>query len=216
VNTTTLRHNRIDLAFHELRPAIGKDQPLLLLHGLGERTPPDIPSDTDSWSGSIWGLDFTGHGDSTIPVGGGYSAEALLGDVDAAINYLGTVTVLGRGLGGYVALLAAGARADAVHGAIITDGPGLTGGTYESSVPQAARLVNLGQSPDPYALHELSRDVRAPEYALDFVKLSTDRSDLAEPINVSAKYQPAWLQAVAAAPGVAALPLPEALDLYRA
>ena len=216
MSITTLRHNRIDLALHQLRPASGNDQPLLLLHGLGERAPSEVPIDVDSWSGSIWGLDFTGHGESTIPVGGGYSAEVLLGDVDAAINHLGTVTLIGRGLGGYIALLAAGARADAGYGAIITDGPGLTGGTYESSVPQVARLVNVGQSPDPYALHELSRDVRAPEYALDFVKFSTDRSDLAEPINVSAKYQPAWLKAVAAAPGVASLPLPEALDLYRA
>ena len=215
MSTITLRHNRIELALHELRPATGAGHPLLLLHGLGERTPATVPIDAESWSGAIWGLDFTGHGESTLPVGGGYSAEVLLGDVDAAINHLGTVTLIGRGLGGYIALLAAGARADAVHGAIITDGPGLTGGTYESSVPQVVRLKNQGETPDPYALHELSRDVRAADYALDFVQFSTANSELSEPINVSATYRPAWLEAVAAAPGVASLPISDALDLYR-
>lgn len=215
MRTITLRHNRIELALHELRSATGDGRPLLLLHGLGERTPNAVPTDLESWSGAIWGLDFTGHGESTIPIGGGYSAEILLGDVDAAINELGTVTLVGRGLGGYIALLAAGARVDAVHGAIITDGPGLTGGTYESSVPQVARLINQGDNPDPYALHELSRDVRAADYALDFVQFSTARSPLPEPINVSATYRPTWLEAVAAAPGVASLPISDALDLYR-
>ena len=215
MRTITLRHNRIELALHELRSATGDGRPLLLLHGLGERTPNAVPTDLESWSGSIWGLDFTGHGESTIPIGGGYSAEILLGDVDAAINELGTVTLVGRGLGGYIALLAAGARVDAVHGAIITDGPGITGGTYESSVPQVARLMNQGDNPDPYALHELSRDVRAADYALDFVQFSTARSPLPEPINVSATYRPTWLEAVAAAPGVASLPISDALDLYR-
>lgn len=215
MRTITLRHNRIELALHELRSATGDGRPLLLLHGLGERTPNAVPTDLESWSGAIWGLDFTGHGESTIPIGGGYSAEILLGDVDAAINELGTVTLVGRGLGGYIALLAAGARVDAVHGAIITDGPGITGGTYESSVPQVARLMNQGDNPDPYALHELSRDVRAADYALDFVQFSTARSPLPEPINVSATYRPTWLEAVAAAPGVASLPISDALDLYR-
>ena len=99
-STVTLQHNRIELALHQLRPATGEGRPLLLLHGLGECSPTSVPHDVESWPGSIWGLDFTGHGESTIPVGGGYSAEVLLGDVDAAINHLGTVTLVGRGLGG--------------------------------------------------------------------------------------------------------------------
>ena len=215
MSTVTLQHNRIELALHQLRRATGEGRPLLLLHGLGECSPSSVPHDVESWPGSIWGLDFTGHGESTIPVGGGYSAEVLLGDVDAAINHLGTVTLVGRGLGGYVALLAAGPRVDAVHGAVITDGPGLTGGSYESSVPQSARLMDQGQIPDPYALHELSRDVRAADYALEFVQYSVANSELAEPINVSALYRPTWLAEVAAAPGVASLPLGDALNLYR-
>ena len=39
---------------------------------------------TDGWPGPVYGLDFTGHGASTVPVGGGYSAEMLLADADTA------------------------------------------------------------------------------------------------------------------------------------
>ena len=72
---TWLQHNRIRLALHELRPGTGT--PLLLLHGLGESTPTTAPAITDGWAGPVYGLDFTGHGQSTIPVGGGYTAEVL-------------------------------------------------------------------------------------------------------------------------------------------
>ena len=83
---TFLRHNRIDLALHHLRDreAGGTGRPLLLLHGLGERTPDRVPGVVE-WSGPVYGLDFTGHGRSTVPVGGGYSAEILVGDVDAVL-----------------------------------------------------------------------------------------------------------------------------------
>ena len=33
-------------------------------------------------------LDFTGHGQSTIPAGGGYNAEILLADADIALAAL--------------------------------------------------------------------------------------------------------------------------------
>ena len=51
-----------------------------------------------------------------------------MADVDTALGHLGEVTILGRGLGAYVGLLAAGARATVVRGAVLTDGPGLAGG----------------------------------------------------------------------------------------
>ncbi|MBV9256202.1 MAG: alpha/beta hydrolase, partial [Actinobacteria bacterium] len=35
--TTMLRHGKVDLALHDLRAGTGR--PLLLLHGLGERSP---------------------------------------------------------------------------------------------------------------------------------------------------------------------------------
>ena len=129
----TLHHNRVELALHELRTSDGPR--LLLLHGLGEQSPTSVPEWAESWPGAVWALDFTGHGQSTMPLGGGYTAEVLMGDVDAALEHLGSATVLGRGIGGYVALLIAGARADAVRGAIIADGPGLFGGPSGPTSP---------------------------------------------------------------------------------
>ena len=95
--TVLLVHNKIQLALHELRSGTGR--PLLLLHGLGERTPTELPSRFEPWPGPVLGLDFTGHGESDIPAGGGYYCEILMGDVDAAIAELGPITVHGRGLG---------------------------------------------------------------------------------------------------------------------
>jgi pimeloyl-ACP methyl ester carboxylesterase len=105
VSTVRLLHSRIELALHRLRDATGR--PLLLLHGLGERTPEVAPSECLAWPGPIYGLDFCGHGASGVPRGGGYTAEALMGDADTALRHLGQATVVGRGLGAYVALLLA-------------------------------------------------------------------------------------------------------------
>jgi pimeloyl-ACP methyl ester carboxylesterase len=191
----TLRHNHIDLALHELRAASGPT--LLLLHGLGEQSPTDVPAWASSWPGAVWALDFTGHGQSTIPLGGGYTAEVLMGDADAALEHLGPSTVLGRGLGGYVALLIAGARSDAVRGAIISDGPGLFGGP---SGPTSPALVSVPPGvtgpPDPFVLLELSRDVRPPDYALTFARAAVERSDLDAPLAIAAMGRPPWLAAV--------------------
>ena len=97
-----LRHGRVELALHELRRGPGR--PLLLLHGLGEQTPSEVPTWAARWSGPVLGLDFCGHGRSTSPRGGGYTAEALLGDVDAVIAEMGEMSIVGRGLGAYVAV----------------------------------------------------------------------------------------------------------------
>ena len=132
---TMLRHGKVELALHHLRDATAAGgRPLLILHGLGEAAPRSAPRWADRWPGPVAALDFTGHGASTIPRGGGYTAELLLGDADAALNSLTdgdsnrTITVVGRGLGAYVALQIAGARAAQVPGAILVDGPGLAGG----------------------------------------------------------------------------------------
>ena len=42
-----LRHSRVDLALHGLRE--GEGRPLLLLHGLGERSPRDVPAAVAPW-----------------------------------------------------------------------------------------------------------------------------------------------------------------------
>lgn len=194
--TVTLRHNRVELALHCLRES-GDGHPLLLLHGLGEQAPAEVPVYAASWPGAIWALDFTGHGRSTIPNGGGYTAEVLMGDADAALEHLGPATILGRGLGGYVALLVAGARHDIVRGAVITDGPGLFGGPSGPTSPVLVTVPPGVQGPpDPFVMLELSRDIRPPDYVLSFARAAIEHSSLESPITVSAMGRPPWLAAV--------------------
>ena len=137
-STTMLTHNRVSLALHHLRD--GDGHALLLLHGLGEAAPATVPSWVDSWQGPIAALDFTGHGESTIPVGGGYTAEILLADADIALAEFGPGTVFGRGLGAYIALQLAGSRPADVLGTILADGPGLAGG---ATFPTSQSFFNL-------------------------------------------------------------------------
>ena len=210
-----LRHGRVDLALHELRAGTGR--PLLLLHGLGERAPEKVPADVEAWNGPVYALDFTGHGQSSMTVGGGYTPEILMADVDAALNHLGPSTLLGRGLGGYVALLIAGSRPTEVLGAIICDGSGMLGA---GPVPGSAVIVHVDTTaptpPDPFALAELSHDVRPADYATSFVRQATHLSALAEPISVCGTSRPPWLEAVAAEPGVRETTVSAALAMYGA
>ena len=210
----TVTHGRITLAVHELQP--GEGRPLLLLHGLGEQTPAALPAHLeDRWRGPVLGLDFTGHGASTVPVGGGYYCEILMGDVDAVVESTGPVTILGRGLGAYVGLLIAGARPIDVRGVVLTDGPGLFGGSAGPSSPAVVIVDPTAPSPpDPYALVELARDVRPPDYATSFTRQATHLSGLTTPISVAAIGRPPWLAAVVDEPGVQESTVDEALALY--
>jgi len=213
--TVPLRHGRVDLALHRLRDGDGR--PLLLLHGLGEATPPYAPGALDAWRGPIWGLDFTGHGASTVPVGGGYTAELLMADVDTALGHLGEATILGRGLGAYVGMLAAGARATVVRGAILTDGPGLAGGGPSPTSPlvrPAPPAPVTPRAPDPNAFVELSRDIRPADYAATYARLALQFSGLETPISVAARFRPPWVAAVAAEPGVRECSVTDALAAY--
>ena len=187
-----------------------------MLHGLGERSPDEVPGHLTTWPGPVYALDFTGHGGSTIPAGGGYTAEVLMGDADAAVAELGTVTVFGRGLGAYIALLVSGARAGQVRGAILTDGPGLVGGGIRPSSPHVHDGSTRHRSvpPDPLALAELSRDVRPPDYAVEFVRMAVQGSGLDKPIAVSAVVRPEWLAAVVAEFGVVEVPIDRALARF--
>ena len=212
MTTTWLQHNRIRLALHEVKGGTGR--PLLLLHGLGEHSPTACPAWAADWAGPVAALDFTGHGASTVPRGGGYSAEILLADADAALCHLGQVTVVGRGLGAYIALQLAGARPAEVHGAILCDGAGMSGGAVGMSGQSVTHIVSDGSPPDPYALVELNKDLRPPDYATMFVRLAVQGSGLADPISVVAVHRPPWLAAVAAELGVVDSTLPEALARY--
>jgi pimeloyl-ACP methyl ester carboxylesterase len=217
VDTVWLRHNRVGLALHRLRDGGGDagGRPMLLLHGLGERSPAAVPSYLDRWSGPVWALDFTGHGGSTTPAGGGYFAEVLMADVDIALAHLGPVTLFGRGLGAYVALLVAGARPDLVRGAILDDGPGLSGGGDEpgTSYIQTEPLVASGP-PDPFALLELSRDVRPPDYAATFARLAATLSGLDVALAVVSSVRPPWLETVTHEPGVQLMRRDQAIALF--
>jgi pimeloyl-ACP methyl ester carboxylesterase len=208
-----LTHARVTLALHELRGSTNGMRPLLHLHGLGLRSPKELPSELAAWPGPVYALDFTGHGDSTVPKAGGYTPETLIGDVDAAIEHLGEVTLIGRGLGAYVALLTAGARADAVKGAILCDGPGIGGGGPVPGTPTVVRIdPNAPVPPDPFALLELSKDVRPPDYAVDFTRLTGATSR--NPFAIVARARPEWLQAVADEMGAMPTTLPAALQTY--
>lgn len=212
--SVTLRHGKIDLALHPLRGGDGP-HPLLMLHGLGERTPPEVPAPLDAWPGPIWGLDFTGHGESTVPAGGGYTAEVLMGDAATALAHLGRATIHGRGLGAYIALLLAGARAVDVHGAILDDGPGLAGG---GPTPPSAVLLRIGEDapspPDPDVLAELAQDVRPPDYATSFVRQAVHFGSLEPCIAVSARVHPEWLSAVVDEYGVVVESLQDAVARF--
>jgi pimeloyl-ACP methyl ester carboxylesterase len=210
----TLVHGRIQLALHELKQD-GNARPLLHLHGLGLHSPEVLPDDLATWPGPVFALDFTGHGKSSVPGGGGYTSEVLIGDVDAAINELGQVTLIGRGQGAYVALLTAGARADAVRGAILCDGPGISGGGPMPGTPTIARIdPEAVAPPDPYALAELSKDVRPPDYAVDFVQLAVAGSGMSHPIAICAKARPEWMKAVADELGIVQSTVEEALKRF--
>ena len=215
MSTTTvrLRHNKVELALHGLRDGAGR--PLLHLHGLGERSPDVVPDHLAAWPGPIWALDLTGHGSSGIPVGAGYFCEVLMADVDTALAHLGPATVIGRGLGAYVGLLAAGGRPELVRGAICCDGPGLSGGGPMPGSPWIPPAVPVATAtPDPMALIELTRDIRPPDYAASFARQAVAGSGLDVSVAVCAVARPPWLEAVAAEPGVATCTIPEALRLF--
>lgn len=215
MTSTVVRHAAVELALHRLKE--GEGRPLLVLHGLGERSPATLPAAFSEWPGPVDALDFTGHGDSTIPRGGGYTSELLMGDVDAAIAHLGEVTVVGRGLGAYIALLIAGARPEEVRGAILADGPGMAGGGASPSSPHVATVdVDALVPPDPWALAELTRDPRPPDYATTFLRQAMMFSGLDEPIAVTAVGRPPWLEAVLEDQGVRTMKMAEALALYAA
>ena len=208
-----LVNGSLRLALHTL--AEGEGRPLLLLHGLGEQSPMSRPEWTAVWNGPVLALDFTGHGESDVPVSGGYTPEGLMSDVDAVLAERGPVTIVGRGFGAWVGLLVAGARTSHVHGVVLFDGSGAVGGGSQPPTPYVNVLPASGTTkPDPYALLELSRDPRPPDYALDYVRFILEDSEIENPIVVSARIRPEWLAAVASDIGVIELPLEQAIESF--
>ncbi len=207
--TVFVTHNRVKLALHTLRAADGPA--LLHLHALGDHSPATVPADLEAWPGAVYALDFTGHGASTVPPGGGYTAEVLMGDADAALQMTGPATVVGRGLGAYIALLVAGARPDLVRSAILCDGAGLAGGGDKPGPLNIRGVPGRVTAPDPFALLELASDLRPRDYVARFAELAVEHSKVNPAVVVAAKARPDWLAAVLAVRGVAELGLGEAL-----
>lgn len=210
--TVFLQHNRVRLALHTLRDAPGPR--LLLLHALGDRSPEGLPPDVADWPGAVFALDFTGHGASSVPAGGGYTAEVLMGDADSALAAIGAASIVGRGLGGYIALLLAGARPADVRGVAILDGAGLAGGGDAPGPAVVRGVPGPLSAPDPFALVELGADLRPPAYVRRFAELAVEGSHLANPISVCGRQRPAWLAAVLAVPGVVEESLGDALRRF--
>lgn len=209
--TRTIRHGDIELALWQISD--GPGHPLLVLHGLGESAHRGLPD--LEWPGPVWGLDFTGHGSSTVPTGGGYGAEVLVGDVYMALREIGAATLLGRGLGAYIGLLMTGVRPDIVRGLVMDDGPGLAGGGVEpGSSALSIPISGLGTAPDPFALVELSRDVRPPDYVTAIAGFALEAATVDEPITVACRVRPPWVEAIASIPGVVTQPMPDALARY--
>jgi hypothetical protein len=98
---------------------------------------------------------------------------------------------------------------------VLCDGPGLAGGAVGPTSQSFVVLPPRDTPPDPYALLELSRDLRPPDYATLFVRLALEGSGLDEPIAVAAVVRPPWLTAVADEIGVTtAATIAEGLALY--
>jgi pimeloyl-ACP methyl ester carboxylesterase len=214
VTSRKLRHGRVELALWNLRAGSSPVRPLLLLHELGGRSPVAAPLEVEGWPGPVWALDFTGHGGSTVPAGGGYTAEILMADADVALSSLGEVTLAGWGLGAYIAVLIAGARPALVKGTVVGDGHGIEGGGPQGSSMLLRPAFEPGLTPDPFALQELTNDARPPKYAELFARQAVVMSGVAEPIAVAARARPPWLAGVLGYPGVVESAFPEALDRF--
>ncbi len=197
-----LRHGRVSIALHPLREGAGPR--LLCLHALGGSAR-DFREAARLWSGPVFALDFSGHGDSDPLRGGGYFPENLAGDADSALAEIGPALLAGAGIGAYVALLLAGARPDAAPGALLLPGAGLEGGgpAPNRSSDTLARWADFGAllpGCDP-AVRRLERDVRPPEYAESFARAAR-RLLLAE----GEFTQPPWWTAVRTSPTVTPVP----------
>ncbi|MDX1383680.1 MAG: alpha/beta hydrolase [Thermoanaerobaculia bacterium] len=212
--TRRLVHGHVELALHRLRGESGPR--LLLLHELGGRAPTEVPAAVAGWDGAIFALDFTGHGASSVPAGGGYTAELLMADADVALAELGEATVVGWGLGAYVALLLAGGRPRAVRGAVLCDGRGLAGGGERGAPPDPGFVAASQAPPDPYALHELGRDARPVGYAALYARQAQLLSEVPDQITVAAMERPPWLSEILRASGVVEGDVGETLVRYQA
>jgi hypothetical protein len=89
-----------------------------------------------------------------------------------------------------------------VHGVVLADGPGIAGGGVHPGSPSVISPAATGSPPDPFALLELARDVRPPDYARTIAGFAVEGSELEAPLWVATVVRPAWLEALVGQPGV--------------
>lgn len=200
-----LRSGRTALQLACLKDADGPN--LLLLHELfGNKG--DWSDAVLTWEGSVWALDFSGHGDSAWREGGIYFPEILVTDADAALAELGEAFVAGAGVGAYAALLLAGGRPQAVHAALLLPGEGLSGFGPEPQVaPDREAFARLTEahrgSVDPASQPHDPRvllagaDTRPPDYALTFAERAN-----ALVLSEDGSARPPWWEGLREATGV--------------
>jgi hypothetical protein len=98
---------------------------------------------------------------------------------------------------------------------VLADGAGIAGGgEHPGSVHVLAPIEADASAPDPWALAELSHDLRPADYATSFVRLAVQFSGLDTPVTVSARFRPPWVAAVAQEPGAVTRTVPQALADY--
>ena len=177
----TLTHGRVALALHRLKRDPGPE--LLVLHAL-QGSSADWHETARAWPGSVSALDFSGHGESDWLPGRGYCPEVYVAEADAALARIESASSLylaGEGIGAYVALLLAGARADRVTASLLLPGAGFHGGgTLPAEVSDEAQRhwqdeisapprIPGDSSPDPL-VQRCARDVRPDYYVEEFAR----------------------------------------------
>ena len=203
-----LNHAGVKPALYLLSEGAGR--PLLLLHAHASSHLEWQPS--PAWPGSVWALDFAGHGTSAWRRGGAYTPELFAADADTALARIGTTPpplLVGRGLGAYVALLLAGGRPDQTAGAILLPGDGLDAYVearpFEAPEPRSVRLrgylraaVSAKPGPIDPRIALVLEGTRPSDYSAGFAaaaaRIVLVESDLAE--------RPPWWLAVRATAGV--------------
>ena len=190
-------HGRIALELHEL--ARRRGPALLLLHALYGSSA-DWGEAPAAWPGSVYALDFAGHGKSDWVPGGAYYPENLGADIDAALQRIGGAALAGAGLGAYLGLLVAAARRDLVPGVLLLPGAGLVaGGTmpdFDAPFPSLGEPRAVASGADPM-VELLDLYARPLDYVVPFAGAAR-RVVLVE----DGTPRPPWWEAVRSSPGV--------------
>ena len=221
-------HGKIDLALHHLRPAPDADG----RRHAAAAAPPRPRRGVADRGALVRGRRGPGRSrrstsratvGSTMPHGGGYTAEILLADADAA---LGALTVddpdAARSrcsAGGSARTSPSSSPAPGRRRCTAPSsptGPGSPAGRRGRRRRASSRSRPTARTPDPYALVELGRDLRPPDYAASFVRLALAGSPSTSRSPCTAMIRPEWLDAVANEHGVMDVPLAEALTAYVA